>query len=127
MLDLSGSYAEDGDHIGQRGALRLAKAMWWMLARMAGWNGISTGVEAGQTIMEEIRVYPNPVENHLHIELTSVQSGSIVTICNMEGRQLIRKLLGNLSTELDVSHLQNGVYLLKVSGQKEIVQKIIKE
>jgi hypothetical protein len=26
-------------HISQAGALRLAKAMWWMLARMAGWDG----------------------------------------------------------------------------------------
>lgn len=39
MLDLSGSYAEDGDHIGERGALRLGKAIWWILARIAGWDG----------------------------------------------------------------------------------------
>jgi hypothetical protein len=38
MKDLDGTYAEDGDHIGERGALRLAKAMWWMLARIAGWE-----------------------------------------------------------------------------------------
>ena len=31
---------EDGStHIGEVGALRLAKAMWWMLARIAGWDG----------------------------------------------------------------------------------------
>ena len=29
----------DGDHIGEVGALRLAKAVWWMLARIAGWDG----------------------------------------------------------------------------------------
>jgi hypothetical protein len=40
MKDLDGSYTEDGDHIGQRGALRLGKALWWMLARIAGWDGI---------------------------------------------------------------------------------------
>ncbi len=38
MLDLDGSYAEDGDHIGQRGALRLGKALWVMLARQSGWD-----------------------------------------------------------------------------------------
>jgi hypothetical protein len=27
------------DHIGEVGALRLAKALWWMLARIAGWDG----------------------------------------------------------------------------------------
>jgi len=26
-------------HIGPEGAVRLSKAMWWMLARMAGWDG----------------------------------------------------------------------------------------
>jgi len=26
-------------HIGERGAVRLAKAMWWLLARIAGWDG----------------------------------------------------------------------------------------
>ena len=30
---------EDTGHIGNTGALRLAKAMWWMLARIAGWDG----------------------------------------------------------------------------------------
>jgi hypothetical protein len=30
---------EDGDHIGEVGALRLGKALWWMLARIAGWDG----------------------------------------------------------------------------------------
>lgn len=35
------SHTEDGDHIGEVGALRLAKAMWWMMARIAGWDGVS--------------------------------------------------------------------------------------
>ncbi|MFN8239987.1 MAG: Ig-like domain-containing protein [Bacteroidales bacterium] len=31
-------------HIGNNGALRLAKALWWLLARIAGWDGISTNI-----------------------------------------------------------------------------------
>lgn len=30
---------EDTGHISNAGAIRLAKAMWWMLARLAGWDG----------------------------------------------------------------------------------------
>jgi hypothetical protein len=44
MQDLNGGYTEDGDHIGEVGTIRLAKALWWMLARMAGWDGLSSTV-----------------------------------------------------------------------------------
>jgi uncharacterized protein YjdB len=44
MMDYNSSWnliphSEDGDHIGEVGTVRMAKAMWWMLARMAGWDG----------------------------------------------------------------------------------------
>lgn len=32
--------AEDTGHISNAGALRLAKAQWWLYARMAGWDGL---------------------------------------------------------------------------------------
>lgn len=41
LLTLSGTPSADSGHIGQRGALRLAKALWWMLARTAGWDGVA--------------------------------------------------------------------------------------
>jgi hypothetical protein len=38
LVDLGYTDTTD-DHIGQVGALRLGKAVWWMLARIAGWSG----------------------------------------------------------------------------------------
>ena len=40
MLDLAGNADDSVGHIGERGALRLAKALWWLLARLAGWDGL---------------------------------------------------------------------------------------
>ncbi|MBD3271104.1 MAG: T9SS type A sorting domain-containing protein [Elusimicrobia bacterium] len=45
MKDLNGLYEEDGDHIGEVGALRLGKAVWVMMARIAGWDGTPGGNE----------------------------------------------------------------------------------
>ena len=44
MMDYDGnwslvSYIEDGDHIGEVGALRLGKAQWVLAAILAGWDG----------------------------------------------------------------------------------------
>lgn len=34
------AHTEDGDHIGEVGALRIGKAQWVLMARLAGWDGI---------------------------------------------------------------------------------------
>jgi hypothetical protein len=39
LRDLNGDPDTSVGHIGATGSVRLAKAMWWMLARMAGWDG----------------------------------------------------------------------------------------
>lgn len=63
MLDLNGTYVEDGDHIGQRGAIRLGKAMWYMLARIAGWDGDTSGIIESSNTSAQFCLYqnlPNP-------------------------------------------------------------------
>jgi hypothetical protein len=37
MITMNHSY-----HFGSNGALRIGKALWWMLARIAGWDGVET-------------------------------------------------------------------------------------
>jgi hypothetical protein len=72
-----------------------------------------------------INIYPNPVSNNLNIECEE-------RIDNLElydalGRMLIREenVLGNAS--IDVSNLDNGIYILKIrtakgSGEYKVVK-----
>jgi hypothetical protein len=39
IITATNEIPEQTGHISNAGALRLGKAIWWMLARMAGWNG----------------------------------------------------------------------------------------
>ena len=65
-LDYDGSWNvvnendADGDHIGEVGALRLGKAMWWMLARIAGWDGMTTSAVAVDSTATDILNFTLP-------------------------------------------------------------------
>lgn len=53
-------------HISAAGALRLAKAMWWMLARIAGWDG-------------NVTVYSEPEEPQIDSTLTNIITFTLPT------------------------------------------------
>ncbi|MBN1888445.1 MAG: hypothetical protein JW850_10660, partial [Thermoflexales bacterium] len=70
MRNMDGSTTDDDhDHIGERGALRLAKALWWMLARIAGWDG-----EAGpqKTVSTETATYSQTITYTIAVRTTNL-------------------------------------------------------
>jgi hypothetical protein len=58
MKDLNGNSDSSVGHIGAAGALRLAKALWWMLARIAGWDGGITTPTTTPTITPTLTATP---------------------------------------------------------------------
>ena len=70
--------------------------------------------------------YPNPVKNNLIIE-TSFK-GSILSISDINGEEMMKQQLKESKTQIDLSRLHNGVYFVKVINNKtSVVKKIIKE
>lgn len=81
---------------------------------------------ASKNALETAKIYPNPAQNILNIELPdSRETNFSFEISNSIGRTMLKV---NNERKIDVSHLPNGVYIgvLKV-GDQTLVKNIIIE
>lgn len=73
-----------------------------------------------------LRAYPNPVKNTLHIDLNTSKTTSI-EIYNILGKKVISELIqdsGNINTQ----NLSPGIYILKITqGNTSISKKLLKQ
>ena len=83
-------------------------------------SGMITGVKGLD--LEEPRIYPNPVSNQLTIDWQAFES---VSIFALDGRNL----LNSDDSEISVSQLKKGIYMLKIygSGDRSKVIRLIKD
>ena len=66
-------------------------------------------------------MYPNPVRDVLNIE--SPAAILTISVQDMNGKQLIS--LSGTGNAIDVSHLPQGVYIVKVTTETETITKKI--
>jgi hypothetical protein len=76
-------------------------------------------------------IWPNPVRNKLNIELGETATNNVrLMVIDMQGRLAAEQLLdaGRTEHQIDLSSLQPGAYLLKLTdGRKSFMQKIIRQ
>ncbi len=96
-------------------------------------NGIScgqeviVGVENQPLIDHSVAIFPNPAGDFLYIRNEHDNSGTI-GIFNSNGQLKISAIIENQLTELDLTNLSPGIYLVKVIGAKQLRSfKLIKE
>jgi hypothetical protein len=72
-----------------------------------------------------INVYPNPATDRLNISWGELQNG-VARLFNLEG-QLVGEIIKENSSHMDVSRLENGVYIMTIYNNNSLVknQKII--
>ncbi|HAS45524.1 MAG TPA: hypothetical protein DCS93_33880, partial [Microscillaceae bacterium] len=76
------------------------------------------------TFDQEVTVYPNPVNNDLHIK--GVQAGEKVVILNQLGQPVWNTTLAPGQAILSIRHLPAGVYVLKAENAQQVL-RIIKK
>lgn len=70
-----------------------------------------------------IKIYPNPTQNYLHIELSTFHLGKEINIYDNLGRNVRKEKAGNLNQRIDLSSLPSGIYFLQIGNERH---KIIK-
>ena len=78
-----------------------------------------------ETILESFKMYPNPLKgNNLFIK---TQQDSTIKIYNVLGKLILSDIVNSNKNKVDVSSLQKGIYLIKVtSGNSTTTKKLIK-
>jgi hypothetical protein len=85
-----------------------------------------TGLDFNKKLVD---IFPNPATNAININITGFAGTSEISLYDINGQLLMKKQTNTVNSELDISKLRAGVYLVKVkNGEKEIsVKKIVKE
>ncbi|WP_165828985.1 T9SS type A sorting domain-containing protein [Flavobacterium sp. HTF] len=93
--------------------------------RLAVTAKLKGGLSTPDFELANFQFYPNPVKEILTIDNTSVIDG--IEIFSLSGKSVLVKKINDTRSQIDLSHLSNGVYFLKVKSQgKERTIKIIK-
>jgi hypothetical protein len=76
-------------------------------------------IENYHTDIADLKIYPNPADHIVHLKFDKARSNSMVKIFSINGQEVLSQKLqpSNLS-KIDVSSLNNGIYLIKVYSEK---------
>jgi len=109
-------------HPGDLGALVISKAIWVMMARIAGWDPVSDVVESENN---KLIYYPTPCTDYLVIESQSRKTDDEVVIYSILGeKSTSHKITSSGKLRLCTSSLNTGMYIIRLGAQTSIFYKI---
>jgi hypothetical protein len=76
--------------------------------------------------VDGVKIYPNPAERILFVELEGIRGECRVVLRNMQGQSISTQSLDdtygrNAKTEFDVQHIAAGMYLIEVHGEQGLL------
>ena len=84
-------------------------------------NATTTGAQDIQSISDfDVKIYPNPTTGKFSIEFEDFKSNYKILIFDKTGRTVYYEELKNKTNQIDVEHLSQGVYLIKIFNQESI-------
>ena len=84
-------------------------------------NDLSSGIEK-EFVKEDIKIYPNPVNDVLRYEIDGNVENVSISIYNVEGKKLFSEQSGN-KQQIDVSFLPIGTYVVQFRHDSKITNQ----
>ena len=86
------------------------------------------GVDDLSRISNHFKIFPNPSSDKINIETSEEPNHSNLSILNLNGQELLQRIIIEPSAQVDISNLPSGVYFVKLTVDKTVhVRKIIKQ
>jgi hypothetical protein len=123
-ITLKNNLPQYDGHISKAGAIRLAKAQWWLLARIAGWNSGSGGPTAvTEQADDQTALVVVASKDSLTISINDFDNSSTVRLYDMRGALRAVKRVDSSSCCLNISHLPSGLYIIVLSAPDSIITR----
>ncbi|PKP48927.1 MAG: hypothetical protein CVT95_03875 [Bacteroidetes bacterium HGW-Bacteroidetes-12] len=92
------------------------------------YQGVTPVGISEKATLQPISIYPNPTQHTVTLDAgNNLLSQARVEIIDLLGKSLMKNTIAATKTQLDLSHLSNGIYFVKFSnGVGEKVFKIVK-
>lgn len=78
---------------------------------------------------QNLKLFPNPAQNELSIDLSSIEGNALIKICNMESKSFYAApAIANQMNTISLAEFPNGVYVVQVKTDTKLIsQKLIIE
>jgi uncharacterized repeat protein (TIGR03803 family) len=91
------------------------------------YDSLITGLSQNNMINTQISIFPNPSAGNITIDLNgkSEPKNTFVSIYDVQGNLIVQKPLIQDKSEIDIHQFQSGVYIVKISYNETLVNKIL--
>jgi len=101
-------------------------------SNMVNENNVITGMHNYVNNLTGISIYPDPATNCFTIEIQNAAGGTkqeaVVEITNIKGQTILQQQIQQRKTNIDISGLAKGVYILRINSNDRIeITRIVKE
>jgi hypothetical protein len=94
-----------------------------------GLGSANSSISASTSENNAVSIYPNPTQQLLNVVLNQHSGSSTIELFDAFGKKVISEKTTSSSTQLDLSKLAKGVYLIRINNNNQLVHqsKIIKQ